>query len=176
MKPLIGAMEAGGGKDVSPHVSVSIDFNGSDKAENESPVCMMHDDPTESRCPFFRITVYEVCEFLLLLLLNCCCRTPLAGRSSLRSEISIDGGGLSCLCSFFFFFSLSRKQAFFLSMIFLFWVDSLQPETVHIMLYVNIIAQEHLLQSLCILNRVSQKRDTVRDLLRKSCDISALSS
>lgn len=107
MKPLIGVMEAGGGKDVSLHVSVSIDFNGSDKAENESPVCMMHDDPTESRCQFFRITVYEVCEFLLLLLLNCCCRTPLAGRSSLRSEISIGRGwgGLSCLCSFFFFFT-----------------------------------------------------------------------
>lgn len=40
MKPLIGVMEAGGGRDVSLHVSVNIDSNGSDKAENESPVCI----------------------------------------------------------------------------------------------------------------------------------------
>lgn len=138
MKPLIGVMEAGGGKDVSPHVSVNVDFNGSDKAKNESPVCMMHDDETESWCQFFRVTVYEVCEFLLLLLLNCCCRTPLAGHSSLRSEILIGGSFLAFAA---FFFSLSAKQTFFLSLIFLFWVDPLQPETVHIMLYVNVTAR-----------------------------------
>lgn len=163
MKTLIGVMEAGGGKDVSLHVSVTIDFNGSDKAENESPVCMMHDDPTESRCQFFRLTVYEVCEFLLLLLLNCCCRTPLAGRSSLRSEISI-GGGLPCLCSFFFF---SQREADVLSF-FDFSVLGWNRNSSHYAICEYYCTDgpffytQHLLQSLWILNWVSQKRDRMR--------------
>lgn len=66
MKPLIGVMEAGGGKDVSLHVSVSIDFNGSDKAENESPVCMMHDDPTMSNgLGGLRVPTFAFVELLL---------------------------------------------------------------------------------------------------------------